>query len=489
MSISVRGTATGTATTGAPVSVTLPVGTAQGDVCYLFVMSNSTADRVFTEQSGTWTKLADLYISGTSDDCNVAVFRKVQGATPDTAVTVSMDAGSSGQAALLFVFDGVDGTNPEDAPLVSVTAAGAADPDPPSITTVSDNAVVLAAGFASDADVVTNAPAGYSGLVNLVHQTNISITGAIKAVTPAGAENPAAFADIAIGAGDSSIAISIALRPEPVTAPVISRMCLLGVGGGTSGIITPAQQFVGYDEFRYGDVSEFGFIDLLVIYQSAMVAPGDTSTSPPDPAFLDDLFAQYKSDNPLLDKIVLDYEAWGNPATDATARGYFVTLLTACANHFSDPGLYGEIPERYTGMLTGGPANYQSRKDSWFARSALCQDMWDIVTTIYPSFYFINPVNDDEAQRDLWFADNKELCNLRAPGKKIIPFLWPRIHQSVDPNMPDVPGPYWRSTLESLRNLNFDGFAGWAEAGDTDPRIRNPVPAFWPETTSFMATL
>lgn len=495
--MALRGTSTAVSTAGAPVTVNMPPGTVQGDLCLLFVMSASTGDRILTENSGTWNKLLDQYVNGSTDDVNAAFFRKIQGVTPDTSVTVSLDTGSSQMAAVLVVWDGADLSSPEDVPIVVTTGTGAGDPDSDPITTITDGAVVVTFMASSENDAITNPPTGYGDLVDIQQGANISVAAATKTIATAGVEDPGAWADIAATAGDCWLTLTYAIRPESLSAVgVAGRMLLLGAGGRT--IVDPGptpENFLLFDEFRIGDISQYGFVDIHVVYESAMVAPGDADTDPPDPVYLDGFFQDLRADLGDI-RLCLDYEQWMLISASGSATGvnltalqYYITLVNAAKAHFTDVGLYGELSERYTGFLTGSPADNITRLANWKSRAIQMQPLWDIVDTVYPSFYFINPVDDNEADRDLWYSENLSVIQLRAPGRLIIPFMWPRIHSSVNPNIPFAPGPYWRSSLESLRSLGYDGFAGWMQAGDTDPRILNPVPDWWTETVAFAATV
>lgn len=300
-----------------------------------------------------------------------------------------------------------------------------------------------------------------------------------------------------VGGTSGSITIKeITLTFGPVGNIRANPFMLLGVGRG---IFSLALAFLMFDEGRIGDISMYGFLDLEVIYENAMVAPGDANTDPPDAAFLNTFFANYAADNPSINSIVLDYEAW-NLITDnnsptgvsSTAVGYYVTLLNAAKAHFTNVGLYGEVPERYTLYLNFPPGHptFVSRRANWFARAILLQNIWDLVDTIWPSFYYINPVYVNEDDRDMWYEDSFEMIGLRASASKpSYPFMWPRIHNSVDPAMPYISGPYWRSSLEKLRAVGYEGFALWLFSSDVDPRTLTPVPAWWLETVDFSTTV
>jgi hypothetical protein len=259
--------------------------------------------------------------------------------------------------------------------------------------------------------------------------------------------------------------------------------------------IAGVDTFIAFDQGRIGDLSADGFTDLLTVYESSMVKPGDANTDPPDAAFLNTFFSGLKAANPTVNRVCLDYEAWslitGSTASsvNATVVGYYVTLVNAAKAHFSDVGLYGEIPERYTNYLNYPPthATHISRKNSWFSRNALMQDIWDAVDTIYPSCYYINPVHTDAADRDLWLTDQATLCSTHAPGKKAYTFLWPRVHTSVDPAETYINGDYYAATLDKVFEL-FDGYVLWLFSADVHPETVSPVPLWWTRTLERHAT-
>jgi len=91
-----------------------------------------------------------------------------------------------------------------------------ATPDPPSITTLSDNSLVMAFGAVTDitADTGWSAPLGYSGLVvqsaNDQISQNAVIMGAWKVVSTAGAENPGAFSHASAANGWGAVSLRLA---------------------------------------------------------------------------------------------------------------------------------------------------------------------------------------------------------------------------------------------------------------------------------------
>jgi hypothetical protein len=250
--------------------------------------------------------------------------------------------------------------------------------------------------------------------------------------------------------------------------------------------------FIVYDEMRIGDLTAYGMPDILLVYQAAMVRPGDNAvTSPPNATFLDGVFSNLKAANPSVNRVCLDYESW-NLITDinsptgvnTTVVGWYVTLVNAAKPYFSDVGLYGEIPERHSIYLNFpvGHATYTTRRNNWFSRSSMMQPMWDVVNTIYPSMYYINPIHNDMAKFTLWTADTKLLCDTHAPGKTVYPFLLPRIHPSIDPEQTWVSASYWRSTIDLMFD-NFPGYAIWLDSSETPDDVM--AKAWWTEQLDF----
>ena len=193
-------------------------GLAEGDVVYAILSSSENSDVTASLAmiSSGYTKLATGYGDDPSYRTSAGVFRKVMGATPDTTITSDGLATSSRSDAMtFFAFRGVDATTPEDATTIVVESDSSNTPDPGSITTVTDNAWVLAGGCASlqDSDT-TGGPSGYS---NFTENGGGGITaytlagGATKLVATAGAEDPGAFGYT--NYNEASVGFTIAIRP------------------------------------------------------------------------------------------------------------------------------------------------------------------------------------------------------------------------------------------------------------------------------------
>lgn len=207
MAISFVNSSNGNAGAGVALTISAPASIAQNDVLYAYIIRGAAGTQGIT--SSGWTRLVDLDGPGSY---NFAVLRKVMGASPDSQLEMS-DTGAA-KAGAIIALRGVDTGTPEDATTTTSSNAGSTNPDCPSITTVTNNAWVLAlAGGAANDASVTN-PTGYSNQSG-VARAFASTWGSTKSVSPAGAENPASYTNWSTG---EWIAASVAVRPATATA-------------------------------------------------------------------------------------------------------------------------------------------------------------------------------------------------------------------------------------------------------------------------------
>lgn len=152
----------------------------------------------------------------TGSSCDSTSAYKRMGATPDMSVSGLTSDSTCGHLAV--VFRCVDTTTALDATTATAQST-TGDPNPPSITTVTANAFVVAFG-ALDDDVTTVSapPSGYMiiqfGVSNQVQigsaESGVTLMAAYIDAGAAGAEDPGAFTT----AGDDNwSAHSVALRP------------------------------------------------------------------------------------------------------------------------------------------------------------------------------------------------------------------------------------------------------------------------------------
>lgn len=179
----------------------------QGDIVVL-VGGSSFTTTVGTTTTGYADAVPAFLVSGNSRQLWVGY--KIMGASPDTSVSCNGSGNTLfGTAYTAFYFRGVDGATPLDATATTASALSGA-PDAPSITTVTDNAIVLACG-AGISDASITVPTGYS---NQTQGNSGGVGGtataaaAWKAIASHGAEDPAAWG----GWSSSWCAASVALR-------------------------------------------------------------------------------------------------------------------------------------------------------------------------------------------------------------------------------------------------------------------------------------
>jgi hypothetical protein len=222
MAISLVGSASGSAASAADVSVTLPGGVVQNDVVYAaYAVVAANTDNNCVPITAGYTELADLF-GRDSRDCDFGAYRKVQGSTPDSTAQFDSTLTNSGASvAVLDVLRGVDTTTPEDATTTTATGANSGLADPPAITTVTDNAWVLAFGATTVALQATTPPTGYSNLISKNNAAQVSIALASITKTPAGAENPGNYSQWTGTTSDSWCACTVAVRPfvTPASLP------------------------------------------------------------------------------------------------------------------------------------------------------------------------------------------------------------------------------------------------------------------------------
>lgn len=178
------------------------IGFSSGDL--LFLMCASDSGGVSSAPSG-WT-LGQWNASGSPAG---SWFYKISDGT-ETSVT-GLD--SSYSANLAFAFKNIDQTTPLDVSSPSMVVGSGNSPNPPAITTVTNNAVVIAMAFQDDDNnlVVNSYPTGYTaiGIANASNSYASSIAS-YKIVETAGSEDPSAYS---LSLSDSNWAATAALRP------------------------------------------------------------------------------------------------------------------------------------------------------------------------------------------------------------------------------------------------------------------------------------
>jgi hypothetical protein len=211
MAITVPATGTSNVSSGSGTeAVTLPGTSAQDDV-YVVVYAGDHSISCSAATTAGWS----LIFNQADDSPGHHVLWKRMGASPDTTITFERDGSYVGDVCMLQ-FKGVDTTTAIDATLASATS-GSGMPDPPSYTTVTNNAFRIVTGGLDDVDVTGITLTGYTIVqINSGGGGSTCMVGYKDAGT-AGAEDPGAFS----GSGsDAWAATHFALRPavaDPIT--------------------------------------------------------------------------------------------------------------------------------------------------------------------------------------------------------------------------------------------------------------------------------
>jgi hypothetical protein len=230
MAITLVGSNSGAASNGAGVTIDLTgISLAENDLVVVMGGFPGTGNSGVTGYSYTVTD-AGASVSGSFSVCY-----KFMSSSPDTSVTCLGHGNTSNACAYtVMAFRGVDTGTPIDTTSVS-TQNFSGTPNSASITTVTDNAAVITCGLSAVSDAAVTAPSGYGDTVSGNASDTFAATSmsAWKLKTPAGAENPAAWADLSSAGW---IASTVALRPGASGS--------FGDGALSGGSITGTASFV-----------------------------------------------------------------------------------------------------------------------------------------------------------------------------------------------------------------------------------------------------
>ncbi len=201
-------------------TVTLPGTPQEGDIVVVVAASDQAdgGTPVDISTSG-YTK----WLTGNNFPRGVIGWKRL-GASPDSSVAIERTNRAYNTCWAVQVWRGGDSSQP-DAALVTASG-GSGDPNSPSITTTSDDALVLSFGLLDDdSATLNNPPTGYSNAIlqnaNAAAGSSCTVMIASKEVATAGAENPGVWDTShsdAWYAGTLALAIeaSVALNGEDV---------------------------------------------------------------------------------------------------------------------------------------------------------------------------------------------------------------------------------------------------------------------------------
>lgn len=184
---------TGASITSDGTNVDLPGLPAEGDI--VLVGQGCDAEHIVAPNTSGYTQIAS---SGGGSSPGYELHFKIMGAAPDSVVNLDAGNGTTQvNAVVIQVWRGVDQTTPFDG-VTPTTATGSFGlPNAPSITPITDGALVFAFGVLDDDDDPTiTPPSGYSNLQARVSGGSgggATTMLASKVVSIAQAENAGAF--------------------------------------------------------------------------------------------------------------------------------------------------------------------------------------------------------------------------------------------------------------------------------------------------------
>lgn len=189
-----------------------------GDLVVVAVESNAAGNLALSASTSGFTQVVDLHGDDTVD-ANLLVAYKIMSGSPDSSVAASLD-GATNSAIAVWVFRGVNASNPLDVAATSATGANSDRPNPPSITPVTAGAVIVAIGGGAGSGDVTGALLAQSGSELSNFLTAGAYTGASTPLIAggwvawaSGAFDPAGLVGGANSGSSAWAGVTLALRP------------------------------------------------------------------------------------------------------------------------------------------------------------------------------------------------------------------------------------------------------------------------------------
>lgn len=243
-SLAVTGS-TSTTTTISLTSLTggLTTSPAADDLVVVYYGCASTANRALTITTSGYTQVADLYANDTFD-ANLTVAYKRMPFIPDTEVVVSATGATTDAGAVVVqVWRGVDKAFPFDVTATTATGIDDGDCDPPSITPVTANSVIIVGGATAHGQGTFLVDFTSNDLGNFVSQngpnaTNDVTVGVGSKYWTSGAFDPQPF-NFNGNAFCSWAAVTLALLPQQAQIGpfIISEQSTQRATAGTSLVI------------------------------------------------------------------------------------------------------------------------------------------------------------------------------------------------------------------------------------------------------------
>lgn len=218
MTITANGASPGiNGTAATSLAVPYPASMASGDLMRLTVSTNAASPIAASVPAG-WTLVAELAAnSGANAPSIMVAIKYATGSESGNLTVTTTSAKSWGQ---ITAYRGVDQTTPQDATATTKDQASALTTvDLPTLTTVTDGAVIDYSAAQNGAAVTATAPAGYTELADNTGSGGWSGTTGWATKTTAGATGTVT---VTFTASNRGAGILIALRPATTATAVNS---------------------------------------------------------------------------------------------------------------------------------------------------------------------------------------------------------------------------------------------------------------------------
>jgi hypothetical protein len=216
-----------------------------------------------------------------------------------------------------------------------------------------------------------------------------------------------------------------------------------------------------FDALLYGDKPAdkiTGLAEIGVVYEGTFWPPGSDRNSIPSAE------AVKAAPLPRTKVIAIDVERFSLTGNDEVVKSNVNKLLllldrVRLARPEAQIGFYGAIPVRdYWRAIGKGSAKFRD----WQAENDRLAELGRHIDVAFPSLYTFYPsVEGWEAYASAQIAEARRI----APGKRVIPFLWPAFHDSNRSLAgTELPENLWRAEL-ALVFRSADGAVLWGGYG------------------------
>ena len=169
-----------------------------------------------------------------------------------------------------------------------------------------------------------------------------------------------------------------------------------------------------------------GLTRATILYDNMLWRSGEPKSGPPTPESIEYWTTMFKQ-IALTGPLILDIEHW--PIyTDPTTRQYMVDIVNQfkMADRGYQVGYYGFVPQRDT-FASLHP--WHESFTLWQGRNTTVQPIAEAVDALYPSLYTLYA---DKQRWEDYAVKNIMEARRIAPGKRIVPMLWPQYHTNCD---------------------------------------------------------